>query len=333
MNPATSISDLLPEAARELLYSLAQCAHTRGQRAFLGGGFLRNVLLGLPAKDIDVFVDTKAHELAEAFTTALMASRGTLRPGRLWRYPELSAAKLYMLSEVACGTNQIDFSSLDTKPALSGESSLFTQKHASRDFTMNAISASLSPEDFLELSDPHGGRLDLQKRVIRTMSAEVFESNPAAIVRAIRFEQNLGLTFEDASFDQLRSAIAARLLASLGIEKLYRLATRTFSESTAVRIIARLDQLGCLDQVIPGLSGITGNAARAQSILDALSSRRLYALGEDGQGRAVVVGLFPRSASKEFSAYVNRFGPHSRLRADLTSARANVLTINPTQWS
>ena len=70
-----------------------------------------------------------------------------------------------------------------------------------RDFTVNAIAKRLSTG---ELVDPLDGRTDLQRRVLRTVSATSFSEDPLRIVRALRFVSQLGFDLDDTTLQQMR---------------------------------------------------------------------------------------------------------------------------------
>ena len=70
-----------------------------------------------------------------------------------------------------------------------------------RDFTVNAMARRLSTG---ELVDPLDGRTDLQRRVLRTVSATSFSEDPLRIVRALRFVSQLGFDLDDTTLQQMR---------------------------------------------------------------------------------------------------------------------------------
>ncbi len=64
---------------------------------------------------------------------------------------------------------------------------------ATRDFTINAIAVPLAGG---EAVDPYGGRGDLEQKVVRTVSASVFEDDPLRLLRAVRLEDELGFRMD-----------------------------------------------------------------------------------------------------------------------------------------
>ena len=61
---------------------------------------------------------------------------------------------------------------------------------ATRDFTFNAIAVHVGTA---ATHDPHDGRVDLAAGVIRAVSDAIFVDDPLRLLRAVRFEDELGL--------------------------------------------------------------------------------------------------------------------------------------------
>ena len=80
-----------------------------------------------------------------------------------------------------------------------------------RDFTVNAMAKRLATG---ELVDPLDGRADLQRRLLRTVSATSFAEDPLRIVRALRFVSQLDFDLDDATLRQMREAGASVELVS-----------------------------------------------------------------------------------------------------------------------
>jgi tRNA nucleotidyltransferase (CCA-adding enzyme) len=80
-----------------------------------------------------------------------------------------------------------------------------------RDFTVNAMAKRLSTG---ELVDPLGGRVDLQGRVLRTVSPTSFAEDPLRLVRALRFVSQLDFDLDEATLRQMRGEAASVELVS-----------------------------------------------------------------------------------------------------------------------
>lgn len=159
-------------------------------RAVAVGGVVRDALLGLhPGRDLDLVVeggldpvpDWSAHD---RFGTAIKVfPEGTLHVGmtRRERYPAPGA-----LPEVEPGTLADDL--------------------ARRDVTVNAMALPLGGPDAGALIDPHGGRADLDARLIRSLRPDAFQEDPSRLVRAARYAARLGFALETATEAAARAA-------------------------------------------------------------------------------------------------------------------------------
>ena len=90
---------------------------------------------------------------------------------------------------------------------------------ATRDFTINAIALPLAGGD---AADPYGGRGDIEQTVVRAVSASVFEDDPLRLLRAVRFEDELGFGMDSETerllrehFELVTRPAGERILAEL----------------------------------------------------------------------------------------------------------------------
>jgi tRNA nucleotidyltransferase (CCA-adding enzyme) len=175
--------------------------------AWLVGGAVRDLLLGAGSVDLDVAIEGDARSVArelasrldgearehERFGTATVRAGGLtvdLASTRRETYPQPGA-----LPEVA-------------------EASL-DEDLARRDFTVNAIAASLAADRVGELRDPHGGRADLDAGVIRVLHPRSFADDPTRLLRAVRYESRLGFRMDPETERLAREAIAAGALSTV----------------------------------------------------------------------------------------------------------------------
>lgn len=171
----------LPAAVRDI----ASLVRAAGGRALLVGGAVRDLLIGgTEIKDVDVEVFGLGAEalqslLAEKYPfEACGVSFGVLK---IKGY-DIDVALPRRESKLGEGHRAFEIAS---DPALSVfEASL------RRDYTVNAIY--LDPLT-CELEDPHGGREDLENRILRHVSPK-FSEDPLRVLRGMQFVARFGLT-------------------------------------------------------------------------------------------------------------------------------------------
>ncbi len=193
---------------------------------------MRDALLSRDSQDLDVAIEgdaiTAVQELAGVFggrSVVLDSARGIAR----------------LLLSTSAGEIQAD---LNSAP-LGIEADL-----AARDFTIDAMAVPLG-EDGAEPIDPHNGRADLERRMIRTVSPNSLPDDPVRMLRAVRLEAQLGFTIEDNAAEDIRSR--AVLVSSVAPERVRDELLKTLAEQGATASLRRLDELGLLTQVIPEL--------------------------------------------------------------------------------
>ena len=136
------------------------------------------------------------------------------------------------------------------QPTVAGDS--LKQDLARRDFSINAMSVSLSEGDWGTLTDYFGGREDLREGILRILHNLSFVEDPSRILRGIRLEQRLGLHFEDNTLRLLHSAVGGGLLGRLsGVRVRMELEIGT-GEARFRRIVMRMQELGIWEALFPG---------------------------------------------------------------------------------
>jgi tRNA nucleotidyltransferase (CCA-adding enzyme) len=112
-----------------------------------------------------------------------------------------------------------------------------------RDFTVNAMAASLLPKRFGILVDPYGGRADLALRRIRVLHGLSYIEDPSRILRAVRFSATLDFDLEPNQTRMIGAAMRRGGLAELSAARLLRELRLMLGQcriSLAVRLAQRL---------------------------------------------------------------------------------------------
>jgi poly(A) polymerase len=178
---------------------IAETAGEMNVEAFVTGGFVRDLLMEKPSKDIDVVVLGKGIELALAISKKLGTSK-------------VNIFKNFGTAMLRCNDWEIEFvgarresyRSNSRKPVV--EDGTLEDDRLRRDFTINAMSISLNKDDYGRLIDPFDGIKDLKAGIIRTPQDPdtTYSDDPLRMMRAIRFATTLGFSIENSSFEAIR---------------------------------------------------------------------------------------------------------------------------------
>ncbi len=243
----------------QLIQAIAHQAQQRHIGLYLVGGFVRDLLLGQPTRDIDLVVEGDAIELVRA----IQQSYG----GDMRSHAQFGTAKWFLDESVTrtMGSHSgkaglpafIDFVTARTE-FYEQPSALPTVQRGSikldlhrRDFTINTLAIRLSPGPFGELIDFYGGEQDLHDGVIRVLHSLSFVDDPTRMLRAVRLEQRLGFTIEPRTEELIQNAIG--LLDRVSGDRIRHEFALILSELQPLRALVRLERLGILHVFHPDL--------------------------------------------------------------------------------
>ena len=266
-----------------LARAIAAQVRERGGRALVVGGFVRDALLGHPSKDLDLEVfglqagDLKAllgqwgpvNTVGESFTVFKVQGLDVSLPRRE--------------SKVGRGHRGFEVHGDPTLP--------FAEAARRRDFTINAIGWDPLTGEYL---DPHGGRADLSRRVLRMVDAQTFGEDSLRVLRALQFVARFECRVDEAT----RRVCRATPLDDLPAERVWgeveKLLLRAARPSIGLHLARDLD---VVSQALAGARG-AGRLSAGSGV--ASRGRRLDA-HLHGRGR----GGFPqewRSRTRNRSA-------------------------------
>ena len=185
--------------------AIGKVADKRGERVFVIGGFVRDLILDRPSKDIDIVTEGKGIDLARDVSKELGIRK-------------VNVFKNFGTAMFNCGDLEVEFVGARKESYMRGsrkpivEDGTLEDDQNRRDFTINAMALSLNSENYGELVDPFNGMRDLDLGVIRTpLDPDItFNDDPLRMMRAVRFATQLGFTIVPESIDALKRN-AARL--------------------------------------------------------------------------------------------------------------------------
>lgn len=187
---------MIPSLQEPVFNHLAQTAAETNTQAWLIGGFVRDMLLGKKCKDLDVVVLGDGPAFAASVADRLPGEKHQAH----FKNYGTAQIKWQGFDLEFVGARKESYQAHSRNPSVSPGSLLDDQER--RDFTINALSISLNPDDFGTMHDPFNGIQDLQDRLIRTPTDpdKTFSDDPLRMLRAIRFATTLGFSIEAETY-------------------------------------------------------------------------------------------------------------------------------------
>ena len=231
---------------------ISQTADELGLECYVVGGYVRDLFLKRPSKDIDVVVVGSGIKIAEAFGK------------KLGRGAHVSVFKTFGTAQVKYHDTEVEFVGArkesythdSRKPIV--ENGTLEDDQNRRDFTINAMAVCMNKDRFGELVDPFDGLKDLEDRIIRTPSDPdiTFSDDPLRMMRCIRFATQLNFYIEDETFDALeRNKERINIISK---ERIADELNKILLSPIPSKGFVDLDRCGLLPLIFPELAALQG---------------------------------------------------------------------------
>ncbi|HET9369701.1 MAG TPA: hypothetical protein VFO19_05615 [Vicinamibacterales bacterium] len=228
----------------ELVTAIATAVRGAGGRALVVGGRVRDELLGIDAKDLDLEVfgvdGARLRDLLSAFGSVEAVGEQFA----VYKIGGLDVALPRRESKTGAGHKGF---AVEGDPGMSLEDAA-----RRRDFTINAMS-----RDPLtgELVDPFGGRRDLHGRVLRAVDASTFADDSLRVLRGLQFAARFELTIDEGTKALCRSLPLDDLPAERIWGEVEKLLLRAQRPSIG---LALARELGVVDRLWPEIAALIG---------------------------------------------------------------------------
>jgi poly(A) polymerase len=190
MNLSTSLT-------HSIFKTIGQVADESNQKVFVVGGYVRDILLKRPSKDLDFVCIGSGIELAERVAQTIGA--------QVHIYKNFGTAQIPLadLDLEFVGARKESYRNDSRKPIV--EDGTLEDDQRRRDFTINAMAISLNKESYGELIDPFDGLAHLKSKTIKTPlePAITFSDDPLRMMRAIRFASQLNFDIEADTYEAI----------------------------------------------------------------------------------------------------------------------------------
>ncbi len=232
----------MSENAIKVLYRL----HKSGFKAYLVGGGVRDILLGLQPKDFDVVTNATPEEIKKLFRNCRLVGRR------------------FRLAHIVFGRDVIEVATLRGHHVESEEKTSKTNAEGRllrdnvygsidedaerRDFTINALYYDIS--DF-SIHSYGGGLKDLQARTIRMIGDPNtrYREDPVRMLRAVRFATKLDMTIDKATAEPIPEL--ASLLKDIPAARMYEEVLKLFFNGQAENNFNMMRELGLFEPLFP----------------------------------------------------------------------------------
>ncbi len=238
--------------ADKLFHQISDTADELGLECYVVGGYVRDLFLQRPSKDIDVVVVGSGIRMAEALKEKL--GKGA----HLSVFRNFGTAQVkYRQTEVEfVGARKESYQRDSRKPIV--EDGTLEDDQNRRDFTINALAVCLNKERYGELVDPFNGLEDMrQGNIVTPLDPDVtFSDDPLRMMRCIRFAAQLNFYIEEETFEALeRNKERINIISK---ERITDELNKIVMTARPSKGFVELDRCGLLPLVFPELAALQG---------------------------------------------------------------------------
>ncbi len=237
--PHAGQPDLLARAR-----DLAEAVRRAGGRALVVGGWVRDRLLGLVSKDLDIEVYGLPADELRAVLGGFGPVQTVGESFTVYKVGGIDVALPRRESKVGRGHRGFE---VRGDPAMPIE-----EAARRRDFTINAIAWDPLADQVI---DPFGGRADLARRVLRAVDSATFADDSLRVLRAVQFAARFDLALDEGTRDLCRTVPLDDLPAERIWGEVEKLLLASSRPSIGFRVA--LD-LGVIDRLFPEMAALVG---------------------------------------------------------------------------
>ena len=249
-------ADLAQLLDAPIFHQIGEAADSLGMECYVVGGYVRDLYLERPSKDIDCLVVGSGIRVAEQLAARL--GRGA----HISVFRNFGTAQLkYKGQEVEfVGARRESYSRGSRKPIV--EDGTLDDDLDRRDFTINALAVCLNSARYGELVDRFDGLLDLEDGIIATpLDPDVtFSDDPLRMMRCIRFSTQFNFRIEDETEQAL--ARNAERISIISQERIIDEFNKIMLAPTPSIGLVELSRSGLLPLIFPELAALEGVEVR-----------------------------------------------------------------------
>nr|MBC8282922.1 CBS domain-containing protein [Nitrospinota bacterium] len=319
-NNQKNIKSLLKERLGQdllcLLEKIAMVADRAGVSVYVVGGFVRDLLLNIANKDIDIVVEGDGIE----FASCLVEEFG----GRVKSHEKFGTSVVIFPDEnrIDVATARLEYyehpAALPTIEQSSVKSDLYR-----RDFTINSLAVKLNGEGAFCLMDFFNGERDLKNKEIHVLHNLSFIEDPCRLFRSVRFEQRFGFQISKQTEAFMKVAIKKRLVDSLSGTRLLNEIILILREKHPLSCILRMQELDLLPLVSTQMVSSPADISALEKIDSVVAWAEIISLPEEPEIWYVyLLAMFYSLDKESFNQAIERLQMPARLKKSLIQDRS-----------
>ena len=248
--------ELKEKFSDKIFKQIAETADELGLECYVVGGYVRDLFLQRPSKDIDAVVVGSGIEMAQALGRKL----GKGAHVSVFKNFGTAQVKFRDIEVEFVGARKESYQRDSRKPIV--EDGTLEDDQNRRDFTINAMAVCLNKNRFGELVDPFNGLSDLKEKTIRTpLDPDItFSDDPLRMMRCIRFATQLNFYIDDDTFESLcRNRERIQIISG---ERIADELNKIILSPIPSKGFIDLERSGLLELIFPELAAMMGVESR-----------------------------------------------------------------------
>jgi len=231
---------------------IKEIAGEQNLQVFVIGGYVRDLIMKRPSKDIDFVVVGNGIELAKKVSSKL---KGKPKVTVFKRFGT-AMFKYENFEYEFVGARKESYTSDSRKPAV--EEGTIKDDQNRRDLTINALAISLHPNNFGELIDPFGGLKDIENKIIKTpLDPNItFSDDPLRMMRAIRFACQLNFEIYPSTLQAIKEN--KERINIISKERITDELNKIILSKKPSKGFKLLDKTGLLEIIFPEFTNLKG---------------------------------------------------------------------------
>ncbi|NPA44608.1 MAG: HD domain-containing protein [Chlorobi bacterium] len=231
---------------------IKEIAGQENLQVFVIGGYVRDLIMKRPSKDIDFVVVGNGIELAKKVSSKL---KGKPKVAVFKRFGT-AMFKYEDFEYEFVGARKESYTPDSRKPAV--EEGTIQDDQNRRDLTINALAISLHPNNYGELIDPFNGLQDIENRIIRTpLDPNItFSDDPLRMMRAIRFACQLDFEIYPSTLQAIKEN--KERINIISKERITDELNKIILSEKPSKGFKILDKVGLLEIIFPELVALKG---------------------------------------------------------------------------